>query len=233
MDAVTSTFLRAEIDANGARLVGYTTRITPDVVFIRIDELLPLGTEFALELTFARLVDTMRFRAVATKHQHSSGPGDLAGLWADITPREPEDADRLRSVLEGTTSGRALRLLLVEDSALARDVFVFHAQRPSTVSVQVDAVEDADLAWRRATSGTYDLVLVDHFLPSASGAELVAQLRADPRTCGLPIIGTSVGGSLARDSMLNAGADMFLDKPLHVKALISTLDLITACRSNA
>jgi len=73
----------------------------------------------------------------------------------------------------------------------------------------------------------YQLLFVDHFLAESSGADLVARVRAEPATQAIAILGISVGGKVARDAMLAAGADVFLDKPVRVRDLLATLERLS------
>jgi CheY-like chemotaxis protein len=76
--------------------------------------------------------------------------------------------------------------------------------------------------------GTYDLAIVDYYLPELNGAQLVKRMRAEPRLAAVPIVAVSVGGTEARDATLAAGADLFLDKPLVLKDLFATLERLNA-----
>lgn len=207
-----------------SRFVGHTTLITPDRAFIRTDEFLEVGSSIDIELSLGCVLSPRRFRGTVTELRAHGGPGDFAGVW--IVP-DPEDTHVLRRVLERSSTTRELRVLLVEDSEMARAVFAYASSRGPS-HVVLDAVADADLAWERLQAQPYHLVLVDYFLPDATGADLITRIRsaADLRT--LPVIGLSIGGSVARDAMLDAGVDMFLDKPVQPRDLFATFELLAA-----
>jgi hypothetical protein len=44
------------------------------------------------------------------------------------------------------------------------------------------------------------------------------------------VIGFSVGGVVARDAFLSAGADMFLDKPVMMRDVFTTLERLVVKR---
>jgi CheY-like chemotaxis protein len=94
--------------------------------------------------------------------------------------------------------------------------------------VSVDHAADGASAWKLLADGSYDLAIVDYFLPELDGAQLVQRMRAEPRLAGVPIVAVSVGGAKARDATLAAGADLFLDKPLVLKDLFATLERLNA-----
>jgi CheY-like chemotaxis protein len=219
------TFLRAELVHGTTTIVGHTTILTPSRAFVRMDEMLDLGTSVELALSFRGALESVRFRGTVTEHRPSAGPGELGGSWFALEARSDDDLARLRALLEMPASARQVRILMVEDSSLTREVFTHAAtQVPATARVRVDSAADAEAAWAELQREHYHLLLVDHFLPSSTGADLIARVRSDQRLCTLPIVGISIGGRVARDAMLTAGVDLFLEKPVQVRDLLATLD---------
>ena len=219
------TLLRAELVYGETTIVGHTTELTPERAFVRTDEMLDLGTPVELVLSFRGAVPPLHFRGVVTEHRAPAGPGEPAGLWLALEARSAQDLQRLRTVLEVSPSARQIRVLMVEDSSLIIDVFTHSvSRRRSTSRVRVDSAGDGGTAWAQLLTADYHLLIVDHFLPSSTGAELVAKVRSDARLRSLPIVGISIGGKLARDAMLAAGVDVFLEKPVGVRDLLATLD---------
>jgi CheY-like chemotaxis protein len=230
----TVTLLRAELAYGTTTIVGHTTVLTANRAFVRTDELLDLGMSVDITLSFRGALPPLRFRGVVTEHRHPSGPGELGGLWFALEAQSAEDGDRLRAVLEVSPSARQVRLLMVEDSSLTRDVFAHSLSRGrSATRISVESVPDAEIAWTQLQNGNYHLLLVDHFLPASTGAELIERVRSEPRLRSLPIVGVSVGGRLARDAMLTAGVDVFLEKPVQVRDLLTTLDRLAGLGEEA
>lgn len=220
-----STLLRAELVHGGTTTVGHTTIVQPDRVFVRTDEVIDIGVSIELRLSFRGTLDASCFHGVVTAHCEAAGPGEYAGLWVTLEADTPADLATLHGFLDVMPAPRELRLLFVDDSSLTRDVFAhFAAAAASGTRLRVDAVADAEVAWERLRDGDYHLLLVDHFLPRATGAELIAKIRTDTKLASLPIIGLSVGGSVARDAMVSAGVDVFLDKPVRPRDVLAMLD---------
>ena len=70
-----------------------------------------------------------------------------------------------------------------------------------------------------------DLLLLDLTLPGASGRELLATLRADPRWAGLPcVVLTSINDIAEETALRTQGADDYLTKPLRLDRLLSVVD---------
>jgi len=187
--------------------------------------LFDLGTSVEILLSFPGALPVLRFRGVVTDHRHPSGPGIGSGLWFDLEAQSSDDQARLSSMLAIAPSSAQVRVLMVEDSALTRDVFR-HVAR-STARVSIDTVPDAEEAWAKLDSlesGPYHILVADHFLTAATGAELIARIRAHATLHSLPIVGISIGGKVAREAMLTAGVDLFLEKPIDVRHLMQTID---------
>jgi two-component system cell cycle response regulator len=65
-----------------------------------------------------------------------------------------------------------------------------------------------------------DLLLLDVMMPGMNGFEVTAQLKNDPETADIPIIlVTALDGSDNKTKGLEAGADDFLNKPVHTAEL--------------
>jgi len=149
--------------------------------------------------------------------------GPLATLTRRVVP--------INQIVNGIPfwlENRPCRVLIVDDSWLIRDMFTYGTakffERPGALAV--DHAEDAERAWGKLARSTYDLVIIDYFLPTEDGASLIARLRSDERLSHTPIVAISVGGRDAREATLSAGADVFVDKPLIFRDLFNTLRML-------
>ncbi len=74
-----------------------------------------------------------------------------------------------------------------------------------------------------------DLVLLDLHLPDSSGAEVLAELKAEPTTSRIPVVVLSAdAGPRARSRLLEAGAERYLTKPIDVDEVLALLDEVAA-----
>jgi CheY-like chemotaxis protein len=226
--------LRAEVQSDGvAPFIAHTLELGETAAFVETEVRLEIGTSVRVRLSFPRLVEPFEVTGHVTAVAEAEAPGDPNGLGLVIAPVAARDAEQLRTVLttladeprEASVEG--FHVLLVEDSNLIRDMFSYGIRkyfRGKPGYVTVDHAADGASAWRMLSDGSYDLAIVDYFLPELDGAQLVQRMRAEPRLANVPIVAVSVGGSAARDATLAAGADLFLDKPLVLTDLFATLE---------
>jgi diguanylate cyclase (GGDEF)-like protein/PAS domain S-box-containing protein len=125
---------------------------------------------------------------------------------------------------------RALNLLFIDDSQSVRFAY---KQMLQGQGFEVDVAASIAEGNAKAQSGTFDLIVVDYYLPDGTGDQLVTRLKADPRTANIPI--AMITGTY-KDSIikkcLDAGAVecMFKNEVLdlslaRIKALARTIDV--------
>ena len=103
------------------------------------------------------------------------------------------------------------RVLVVDDYADAREVY---AEYLKFVGYQAASGADGDAALRCALQDGCDLLVLDIAMPNRDGIAILRILRANPRTEALPvIIFSALVGATVRAEALEAGADLFLEKP--------------------
>lgn len=112
-------------------------------------------------------------------------------------------------------------LAIVEDDADLRDNLV---QLLRTQGYQVWAVESAEAFYRQMLVQQADIVLVDVSLPGEDGISLVRHIRSLPNK-GLIVL-TCHGSDYFRVAAYDAGADVFLAKPVHTPELLAVLKSI-------
>jgi CheY-like chemotaxis protein len=115
-------------------------------------------------------------------------------------------------------------ILLVEDS-LQDELLILRVLKKINLANELDVVRDGQQALDylfsegefagRSGSALPTVVLLDINLPKISGLEVLAKLRADPRTCLLPVvILTSSDEERDRLRSYQKGANSFVRKPL-------------------
>jgi CheY-like chemotaxis protein len=229
--------LRAEIRSAKETVVSYARELTPTSVFVVTDWRPPIETAVSLRISFPTLVEPVDVEARVSEHRAAQGVGRPAGLeFRFESPAAREAMQTLLSRIEAgrperpSSAPRMYKVLLVEDNSFIRDMFAYGVGKffkQKRGDVQFDHAEDAASARKRLQGCDYDLVIVDYYLPSEDGATFIAGLRRDPRFAKAPIVAISVGGRDAREATMSAGADLFLDKPVVLRDLFRTLQVLS------
>ncbi|MFM7052757.1 MAG: response regulator, partial [Planctomycetota bacterium] len=108
------------------------------------------------------------------------------------------------------TGRRALRALVVDDSATVREV---ERQLLVRMGFEVETAVDGLDGWHALRAGAFDLVVSDIDMPRMNGIEFVRTLRADARFASLPVIVVSYKDREEdRLAGLDAGATAYLTK---------------------
>lgn len=117
--------------------------------------------------------------------------------------------------------GSGARILLVEDDRAVAEMYRLKLQRDGfTVQIAEDGDRAIDLARRQPP----DLVLLDIRLPKRDGLQVLAAMRQDPPTAGVPIVVLSnYSEDLIVQRSLEGGATEYL-----VKAH-TTPEMLSAC----
>jgi two-component sensor histidine kinase/CheY-like chemotaxis protein len=112
-------------------------------------------------------------------------------------------------------------VLLADDNADMRE----YLTRLLSAHYRVEAVADGEAALTAVARRMPRLVLSDVMMPRMDGIEMLARLRADPRTASLPVILLSArAGDEAKVEALGVGADDYIVKPFTARELLARVD---------
>jgi CheY-like chemotaxis protein len=235
--------LRSEFYVAGEKIVSYALELSETSVFVVTDHLPAIGTTVSLGLSFPGLLASIDLEARVTGQRVSMAPGDPSGVELEFEYADPESLDEIRLLLDQLAKTpkdskwhRPYSVLLVEDNAFIRDMFAYGIARyfgARQDTVRFEHAEDAKTAWEKLSHDLYDLVIVDYYLPAEDGAALISRVRKCHRLARVPIVAISVGGRDARDATISAGADMFLDKPVVMRDLFTTLERLAGHGAHA
>lgn len=117
-----------------------------------------------------------------------------------------------------------VRILLVEDNELNRDMLSRRLiRRGFEVVIACDGQEGIDKARELAPA----LVLMDLSLPIVDGWEATRRLKADPATCGVPVIALTAHAMFGdREKALAAGCDDHDTKPVDFARLLGKMEAL-------
>ncbi|MEM7178819.1 MAG: response regulator [Pseudomonadota bacterium] len=113
------------------------------------------------------------------------------------------------------------RVLLAEDEPHIIESLSFLLNR---AGFDIDTEMNGAKALDEALNNPPDVMLLDVMLPDIDGFEMLRQLRADPRTTGLPVVMlTAKGQREDRDRATRLGADVFITKPFSNTEVVDTV----------
>ena len=118
---------------------------------------------------------------------------------------------------------RRLRILLVDDSAIAREA---EAALMRSLGHEVEEAVDGEDGWQKLLSGGYKLLVTDVQMPVLDGIDLTRRVKATPRFVKLPVvIMSSLSAPEERRRGVDAGADAYIVKgELEAESLAGTLE---------
>lgn len=238
----TEVVLRVEYRQPRDILSDYITSLGEGGMFIHTSLPLAQGQEITFTLSFPGLLDPFELRGVVRWRQTDEDPEEPQGLGVEFLFTDDDQKRHLQQLLAALedpkpieSERRAFTVLLVEDNEFAMELFEYALRRFNDdnkgVALDVLQAKDVKEALLHLAHKPIDLAIVDHFLPGMTGCELVQQMRQDARISGIPILMVSVGGDDVRERAYNSGADLFLDKPVLHKQLISTIAKLLAWKN--
>jgi len=118
---------------------------------------------------------------------------------------------------------RRLRVLLVDDSAIAREA---EASLLRTLGHEVQEASDGEEGWQRLQQGGFQLLLTDVQMPVLDGIDLTRRVKRSDRLASLPVvILSSLSAPEEKRRGVDAGADAYLVKgELDQEVLAATLE---------
>lgn len=112
-------------------------------------------------------------------------------------------------------------VLVVDDSTTQREMISDFLRK---LGLKVVIATDGVAALEQIQGTQPDLVVLDIVMPRMNGYEVCRQLKADPKTQGVPVIMcSSKGEEFDRYWGTKQGADAYITKPFQPKELVKTI----------
>ncbi len=220
------------VEYEGAEdLIGdFTENLSSGGTFVTTNRPLPIGTHVHLVLSFPGLLEPI---AIDGTVRWIRNEVETAGAGIEFDAGVGRDAlatviDRIRS-RDPQTMARILRVLVVEDNPhvaqLLQEGLKGSTRRGAAggVTYVFRSAEDGRSAIEILRNEEFDALIIDVYLPIIDGPKVIMTARTELGLTTLPIIAVSAGGDSARHSALEAGANIFLDKPMRLRQVIETM----------
>lgn len=233
--------LRAELRHRGTIVIAHTLEFSQSMVFVQTDYEAEPGARINVEFSFPGLLSPFELETQVVARTSAVEPTGLTLGFLFYSQSEKQAIRRLlppiapltpAPIAIDTSPVTDYRVLVVEDNEFVREAFAFSANRLllDVHRVVVEMVADSTDALQRVFERRYDLAIVDYFLPTANGDRLISRMRSNPGLATLPIFAFSAGGADVRRASLDAGANLFLNKPAVMRSLFPTLVHLHALR---
>jgi CHASE2 domain-containing sensor protein/FixJ family two-component response regulator len=182
------------------------------------------GTGLGLAIS-QRIVEVM-----GSQIQVQSQVGEGTIFWMDVEFAIAHDWDSLAGVPEiQKISGirdRQPLVLVVDDEAPHREIVTTLL---ASLGFRVLEAGDGAEGWEQAIAHQPEAVILDLTMPVMDGFELIHQLRNHAVTASVPILVTSASAfDIDRQRSLQAGATVFLPKPLQIDSVLAALQNVLA-----
>ncbi|MFC7381437.1 SpoIIE family protein phosphatase [Sphaerisporangium rhizosphaerae] len=181
----------------------FTIRLPFGPAHLPAGSLVPAGATEAVSVTAGPFVEeALRW----LPGDGAAADGTAADGSAGAHPSAPDD-------------GARTRVLIADDNADMRE---YLSRLLRGAGYRVETVGDGMEALDAVRADAHDLVVSDVMMPRLDGLALVAALRSDPRTAGVPVLLLSArAGQEASIEGLEAGADDYLVKPFSAAELLA------------
>jgi len=224
--------IKLVVDYEGAEdLIGdYTENLSSGGTFLVTNRELPIGTRVSIVLSFPGLLEPIAIAGTVrwTRGQTTSGSG--VGIEFEPGAARDELAAAIERVRDRDPRmvARVIELLVVEDNPHIAEL-IEHGLRGSMrrdatcPAFSIRTVPDGRSALEALQSARCDLMIIDVYLPIIDGSRVISAARGALGRSDLAIIAFSGGGESARDAAMDAGANVFLDKPIRLRQVLETI----------
>lgn len=232
---VLGLFQREEVEEGGRKTVRYAFRLGnrnyPFMKLVLQEHLMPGEFIFAVDThdemdikpdypDYDAWLAVKRFnRGLKSKIE-----AQFAAEGLDTSAALHEMAERAEP-WEGERSDRHRILVVDDEQDLARTVETLLRGR----GYEVDLCDDGAAALEKAREIHPDLILLDYELPEMDGLEVIAALREDSATRGIPVL-LATAGHISMEDIQKA--DGFLAKPFPVELLYQMIERLLAVRKS-
>lgn len=118
------------------------------------------------------------------------------------------------------------RILIIEDTPANMKLLVLVLSSAGHAVLQATTARDGIAAAQRELP---DLILMDMQLPDMDGVAATRELKASASTSAIPVMAVTASAMKGdRERLMDAGCDMYVEKPVDYKKLLAAVDL--ACR---
>lgn len=239
----TELILKIEYPAAEDFFADYTHDMSDSGVFVATTKPFSIGEQLTFDISFPGLLAPIRARGEVrwlrgAEEETDEKPAGIGVTFIFSSDGEAAEWKRLLERIkhppppEGGEPSPPFRVLLADDSPTVREMFRYAVQKfhrgrlKGQRMLDLVEAEDGNSAWDRLREGSFDLAIIDYYMPVMDGAELIRQIRKQDRHRSLAVIVVSQGSEEVCEEVYSAGADLFIKKPVLLNQLLKSLELV-------
>lgn len=139
----------------------------------------------------------------------------------ELEDRDAPECSSINRMEQSLETIRGARILLVEDNELNQQVAV---ELLEDGGFFIDIAENGEIAVKKVSEGSYDIVLMDMQMPVMDGVTAAKEIRKNPENSKLPIVAMTANAMAGdRDRCMEAGMNDHIAKPVDPNHLFSAL----------
>ena len=154
------------------------------------------------------------------------GQGSVFSLVVPVQIPVLEDKPELGIGIRNTSSQTAIqKIFIAEDNAYNQTV-IHDLLAKHLPQVSIHFFDNGLALWEALQTDLPDVIIIDRHMPVMDGLELCHKIKsnATPTISNIPIIALSASVTKEeQEEIKKAGADFFLEKPLHIQSLLAIL----------
>jgi CheY-like chemotaxis protein len=211
-----------------ALVADYVDEISRGRVFVETNKALVPGAAAELILCSPELRQAISIAGVVTNVESAGVSLDLVALRGPQR-RRIDEAVRLIQRRDPRLVAHVFRILVVEDNPHILRILeeglrsVARKRFERRVTFDVWKAESAAAASSLLERHDFALIIADIHLGGVAGTRVIEQVRRDPNLEAIPIIAISAGDESTRKRALDAGADVFIAKPMRLLNIVDSM----------
>ncbi len=230
--------LKVEYAAPRDFFADYIQDMSGGGVFIATRKPFTVGEQLIFDISFPGLLSAIRCRGEVRWRREPAAATEKEppGIGVAFIFASEREALEMRRLIDRLTAepqaSESFRVLLAEDNSTIREMFrfavmKFHRGSPSRErKLEVVETENGRQAWDRIRAESFDMAIIDFYMPVMDGGKLIEKIRKDANLRSLPVIVVSAGGKDACRAAYSAGADLYLEKPVLLNQLFKSMGLL-------
>ncbi len=232
-----SAVIKVTYESAGAMRAEYTENISRGGLFVVTDEEFEIGQRLELHLCCAGARRSIRVPG-EVRWMGDKGMPPKRGVGVKFLLDDPVVKARIETLVSAvfdplppSVTGERLNILLVDPNRHACHLFSEGLQAMAARRFDIrdyfaiTETADGEAALNYLSTSRISLAIIELNTPDIDGLELIRRIRTEISQ-SLPVCAMSRPFPGARSEALASGADMFLEKPVQLKALFNTVSMM-------